>query len=214
VDFDIPALIAKYHEWFYVVTFIWTFLEGETFVIFAAAASSQGMLNPYWLLFAAWLGSFAGDQFYFLIGRKFGTRLLRRFPKLEGGVMMALEMLTKYDTWFILSFRFIYGIRNFSSLAMGMSPIAWSRFALLNFIAAGVWANSFVWAGYLLGRASEKLLGNMVQNFGYVMLGVFGVVFLLLFFIHRRSKAHFDRRIAAETARRAAEAHATSAKSE
>ena len=29
-------LIKSYGEWFYVITFIWTFFEGETFVIFSA----------------------------------------------------------------------------------------------------------------------------------------------------------------------------------
>jgi hypothetical protein len=40
VDIDIYQLIERYQDWFYLITFIWTFLEGETFVIFAGAAAT------------------------------------------------------------------------------------------------------------------------------------------------------------------------------
>ncbi|WP_374634895.1 DedA family protein [Ferrovibrio sp.] len=196
MNIDINQLIAEYRDWFYIITFVWAFLEGETFVIFAGAAASQGHLHMYWLIGAAWLGSFMGDQLYFWIGRRWGHKLLKRFPKLQGGVNVALDMLHKYHVGFILSFRFIYGVRNFSSLAMGMSPIGWPRFAGLNLIAAGLWANSFAWAGYLLGVAFEAVLGDIAKDFGLVMLTVFVVVGIILFIVHRRSKANFDRRVA------------------
>jgi membrane protein DedA with SNARE-associated domain len=200
VDLDIYQLIEEYRDLFYIITFIWTFLEGETFVIFAGAAASQGMLNQTILIAAAWLGSFSGDQLYFWIGRRFGHRLLKRFPKLQGGVNVALAMLHKYHVGFILSFRFIYGVRNFSSFAMGMSPIGWPRFALLNFIAAGLWANTFAWAGYLLGKTFEAVLGDIAKDFGLIMLGIFAVVGGILFFVHRRGKARFERQIAQQQA--------------
>ena len=197
-EIDIYQLIEQYREWFYIITFVWTFLEGETFVIFAGAAASQGLLHMYWLIAAAWLGSFAGDQLYFWIGRRFGHRLLKRFPKLQGGVNVALDMLHKYHVGFILSFRFIYGVRNFSSLAMGMSLISWPRFAALNFIAAGLWANAFSWGGYLLGVAFEAVLGDIAKDFGLIMLGIFALVGTVLFFVHRRGKKNFEAKVAAQ----------------
>ena len=200
MDLDIYSLIEKYEDLFYVITFVWAFLEGETFVIFAGAAASQGMLNQYILILAAWLGSFCGDQLYFWIGRRYGHRLLKRFPKMQGGVNVALGMLHKYHVGFILSFRFIYGVRNFSSFAMGMSPIPWPRFVALNFIAAFVWANAFAWAGYLLGKTFEAVLGDIAKDFGLIMLCVFGLVGLILFLVHRRGKARFERQVAEQQA--------------
>ena len=43
--------------------------------------------------------------------------MLRRYPRWQPGVDKALGLLEKYSTAFILSFRFVYGIRNFSSFA-------------------------------------------------------------------------------------------------
>jgi membrane protein DedA with SNARE-associated domain len=183
---DVNQLIADYGGWFYAITFLWTFLEGETFVIFAGAAAHQGLLNLHYLIAAAWLGSFAGDQMYFFIGRKWGPRLLERFPKQRAPVDLALGFLRKYNTWFILSFRFIYGIRNVSSFAMGLSGLSWTRFLILNFIAAGVWACMFAGAGYLLGQMFEAVLGNLAEKFGMVMLGVFLLIITGVVIMHKR----------------------------
>src|SRR5881275_719161 len=137
---DINQLIADNGACFYAIAFIWTFLEGETVILFAGFAAAQGLIDPFLLLAAAWLGSFSGDQCYFWLGRQFGTRLLDRFPRWRHGVDSALHWLERYDTGFILSFRFIYGVRNFSSFALGVSAVKWDRFLRLNFVAAGVWA--------------------------------------------------------------------------
>jgi membrane protein DedA with SNARE-associated domain len=168
--------IAEYGAYFYPLTFAWTALEGETFVLFAGYAASRGMLNLPILIACAWLGSFAGDQFYFFLGRRYGTRVLRRFPKWQPGVDRALRLLERYDTGFILSFRFIYGVRNFSSFAMGMSPLRWTRFLMLNFIAAGLWAIMFAGGGYLFGEALSAVLGDAAEILGMVALAIFVIV--------------------------------------
>ena len=182
---DISQLIAEHGAWFYLIAFVWTFLEGETFVLFAAFAAAQGLLHPGLLLAATWLGSFCGDQTYFWIGRYFGLRLLNRFPKWRYGVESALYWIERYNTGFILCFRFIYGIRNFSSFAMGLSAVHWKRFFLLNFLAAGLWAVSFVALGYFLGHAFRALLGNLVRSFSLVMLIVFIALTVGVWLFHR-----------------------------
>jgi membrane protein DedA with SNARE-associated domain len=186
VDVDVNQIIADHGAWFYPITFVLTFLEGETFVIFAGATAQQGLLDLRLLIASAWLGSFAGDQFYFFIGRRYGQQLLARFPRHRQPVDIALGFLHRYNIWFILSFRFIYGIRNVSSFAMGTSGLSYGRFLALNFIAAGVWAVSFAGAGYLLGHAFEAMLGDLIKQFGLAMLGVFLFVVALVLALHKR----------------------------
>jgi membrane protein DedA with SNARE-associated domain len=171
MEFD--RLIAGHGAWFYLIALVWTFFEGETIVIFAGFAAAQGLLNPILLLAATGLGSFAGDQSWFWVGRRFGSRLLDRFPRWRGGVDGALYWLERYDTGFILSFRFIYGVRNFSSFAMGMSAVRGRRFLILNLLAAAVWAGSFISVGYFLGHAFRAVLGDIARTFSLAMLGVF-----------------------------------------
>jgi membrane protein DedA with SNARE-associated domain len=185
-------LIADYGVYFYLLVFVWTFFEGETIVLFAAFAAAQGLLDPWLLLVCSGLGSYLGDQCYFWLGRQYGVRLLKRFPSWRPGCESALSWLERYDVWFILSFRFIYGVRNFSSFALGLSAVRWERFLRLNFFAAMVWAASFVAIGYFLGHAFSTAV-NIANWLGYALLGVF-VAFAggmaLLHRRHRRRSAH------------------------
>jgi membrane protein DedA with SNARE-associated domain len=182
---EINRLIAEHGDWFYLIAFIWTFLEGETVVLFAGFAAAQGMLNPFLLLAATGLGSFAGDQSWFWVGRHFGSRLLDRFPRWRFGVEAALRWLERYNAGFILSFRFIYGVRNFSSFAMGMSAIRGKRFLALNFLAAALWAAGFIAVGYFLGHAFRAVLGDLARSFSLAMLGVFVAIACGVGLVHR-----------------------------
>jgi membrane protein DedA with SNARE-associated domain len=184
-DADVPSLVQQYGVWFYLITFGWTFIEGETFVLVAGFFAAQGLLSGPLLLLAAWFGSFAGDQCYFWIGRRYGLRLLSHRPHWRGPVDSALGWVKRYDTWFILSFRFIYGVRNFSSFALGISGIGWRRFMMLNFLAALLWAMVFVGGGYFCGRALEHMLGDIADEFSMMALAAFVVSVIGLAVIHR-----------------------------
>jgi len=190
---DINELLAQNGACFYLIAFVWTFLEGETVIIFAGFAAAQGLIDPMLLLTAAWLGSFSGDQCYFWLGRHFGIRLLDRFPRWRRSVDSALKWLERYDAGFILSFRFIYGVRNVSSFALGLSAVRWDRFLRLNFAAAGLWAASFVAVGYFLGHAFRAVLGDVARSFSLVMLAAFVAIGAGMWLLHRLQKRRLIR---------------------
>src|SRR5258708_25557219 len=112
---DLNELIAHNGACLYLITLVWTFLEGETVVLFAGFAAAQGLVDPWLLLSAAWLGSFSGDQCYFWLGRQFGVSLLDRFPRWRHGVDSALRWLERSHARFILSFRFTYRLPHLSA---------------------------------------------------------------------------------------------------
>jgi len=194
---SIKRLATEYGPYIYALIFLWTFFEGETCVIIAGVVASQDYLEWTPLFLVAWFGSFAGDQLYFWIGRRWGVRLLDRIPRWRPGVAMALDFLRRYDTAFILSFRFIYGVRNFASFAMGMSGLDPLRFALLNFIAAFVWALSFAGFGYLFGEALEPFLDNVVLISLAVMAAFFVGAYCLVTFLRHRHRREAERLAAA-----------------
>jgi len=190
---DINQLIAHNGACFYVIAFVWTFLEGETVIVFAGFAAAQGLIDPFLLLTAAWLGSFSGDQCYFWLGRHFGIHLLDRFPRWRHGVECAMRWLERYDAGFILSFRFIYGVRNVSSFALGLSAVRWDRFLRLNFAAAGLWAACFVAIGYFLGHAFRAMLGDIARTFSLVTLAVFIAIGVGMWLVHRLQRRRMVR---------------------
>ena len=172
----IVNLTNNYGELAYLVILVWTFLEGETIVLLTAAALSGGIinLNIWMVLLVAFLGSFSGDQLWFAVGRRYGASVLARWPSLEDKTCGVFRLLDRHNDLFILTFRFIYGLRNISPFAIGMTHVSRKRFLALNAVAAFTWANAFVWGGFFLGRALEKYLGQASQ-------AVLGIVVVAMF---------------------------------
>lgn len=180
---EIQQLIQNYGDWIYLIAFFWAALEGETFVIFAGLAAQRGYLNVFELIVSVGLGSLMGDQICFWLGRCYGTRLLHHFPKLEPGVNQAILWLERHAVGFILSYRFMYGIRNVSSIAIGMSHLTWQKFALWNAIAAFVWAVAFSNIGYAFGDMVERVPHGedmLVSGIHQIMLTIVGLLVLII----------------------------------
>jgi len=78
-------------------------------------------------------------------------------------VEFAFTLLRRQENLFILSFRFIYGLRNISPFIIGMTGVSRVKFVVLNMLAAIVWANTFAWGGYTLGKVLETYLGESSQ---------------------------------------------------
>ena len=96
----------------------------------------------------------------------------------------ATSMLLQYGTLFVLSFRFLYGIRNVAAAACGLAGMGQLRFAMLNFVAAGVWASSFVAAGWYLGALiGPERLFHFIAGGALIVLAVF--LFRRVFRKHR-----------------------------
>lgn len=181
-----PAeLVQTYGALVYPITLVWTFLEGETFVIVAGALASRDLIDIRLLVLSAWVGSFLADQVAFALGRSAGPKLLERAPKLKPRVAKATAWLETNATLFILSFRFVYGLRNVAAIAIGLSAISWRRFALLNFVAAGVWATSFAGIGYVAGQAIEAMAEHVARRIGLGALAVFALIVIGLLIRNR-----------------------------
>ena len=165
----------------YPAIFLGTFFEGETFVILAGLMAHQGLLDAKWVILSAFLGSFCGDQTWYYIGRLGGPWVMRKLQRAQPAVDKASELLRRWDIWFILSFRFIYGIRNVAPFAIGNAGIKPLRFFLLNMIAAAVWAICFGGSGYVFGRAFEQILGD-VKHYEYIMIGMLVTILFIVWF--------------------------------
>jgi membrane protein DedA with SNARE-associated domain len=141
--------------------------------LFAGYAAQAGALAYEKVLAACWAGTFAGDVVRFWIGRRFGTRWLGRFPRLQRAVDTAARLSERHHVWMILIHRFPRIIRNVAGFAYGASTLGWPRFLVLNFIAAGLWASAAVSAGFGFGYLSEKTMNDALSAFGIAMLVVF-----------------------------------------
>ena len=140
----------------------------------------SGALSLGTLIVVCWFGSFTGDVIRFWIGRRYGARLLDRFPRFERPVQTVVRLTDRHYVWMILFHRFPHGIRGLAGFAYGISRLPWSTFLALNFVAAGLWSGTVVSAGYAFGQFSETSINNASSGLGIVMLVAFlGLSWLL-----------------------------------
>ena len=177
-DPDIMALLAEYG---YYGILIWTFLEGETIVIIAGLMAKKIGLELWLIALCAFTGGLLSDQLMFLLGKFKGEKLLHRFPALERRMEKATGLFKKYDTLLILSFRFIYGVRNITPIMLGISGVSYQKFFILNIIGAAVWATSFTYGGYYAGQTFLAIVAWVGHGIFYVIVGVLALAALLWF---------------------------------
>lgn len=182
---NIEALLASYG---YIIIVLLTFVEGETIVILAGIAAAHGMLDPYLVALCAFTGTLGSDQLMFSLGKYKGDAVLRFVPKLEPKIARASRLMQRYDTWLILGFRFVYGIRNVTPIMLGISGVSHLKFLLLNIVGAGAWACLFTAGGYFLGNAFIHFMGHVGKSVIYFLLLVVACLILLRLFRARRLK--------------------------
>lgn len=135
--------------------------EGESFVLAGGALAHRGLFPPWEVAAAAFGGSVTMDQVCFAIGRYFRDWHWVRRLREKRAMRTALGFVERHPNGYIIAFRYLYGLRIISPIAIGLTQIGWLRFFLLNTLSAIVWAVGFTWAGVLAGSAIERLLGRV-----------------------------------------------------
>lgn len=183
--------LVDHQNYAYLALFIGTFLEGETILIIAAfmATPGQGLLHLHWAILSAFAGSFLGDETAFFLGKFKGQSFIARRPRLQAKAQKVYRMLERHHTWIILGFRFMYGLRNITPFALGMSQVSIKRFVLLNALGAALWALTYGAIGYIFGAAVEHLIKRYQLEVLATIVAVAVVVWLIRRFRQRRTEA-------------------------
>ncbi len=169
----------------YLAVFVGTFLEGETILLMAGFAAQRGYLSLPEVMVVAFLGGFAGDQFYFYLGRRHGSALLERFPSLERRTEAVRRQLLRFHMPLIPALRFMYGMRLIGPMALGMSAVPPRRFLVLNLVGAAVWAALVATAGYIFGHALELLVHDL-ERFEVAVFALMALMGLGAWLVMRR----------------------------
>ena len=159
-----------------LAVFVGAAVEGETAVFLGGVFAHRQLLTYWQVALAACLGSFIADQFFFLAGRYAREFSLVRRVRSAPITARILDLLERHPTGFILAFRFIYGMRTASPLAIGLSKIPAMRFLVLNAIAAIVWGIAITTIGYLFGNAVEALFGRLRLHLHLLMALAAGLI--------------------------------------
>lgn len=169
---DWEQLISTYG---YGAILVGTFLEGESILVMGGLAAHQGYLNIWLVMAAAFAGSFCGDQLFFVIGRAQGKKLLARRPKWAARVARVHVFMQRFNTAFIVGFRFLYGLRSVSPFVLGTSEVSHRRFFILNMCGAILWSISVGSVGYLFGEVFDSYIDRIKPYRAPLFFGAFAL---------------------------------------
>jgi len=163
-------------------------IEGETIVLLGGTMVHQGLLPLWPAVAAAAIGSFIADQLFFLLGRRFRDHPRVQRMQQRPAFARALRTFDKHPVAFVFAFRFLYGLRTVSPIAIGTTRLRARTFLLLNAAAAVLWGLLFVGLGYWFGQAIEAAFGRIRDAAHLVLpgLAVAVVLGMALHLVYRR----------------------------
>ncbi|HEX6681031.1 MAG TPA: DedA family protein [Gaiellaceae bacterium] len=188
-------LVSDASGWAYTIVLFLAFLDAffpvvpsETVVITAGVVASKGDLELIPLIVAAAAGAFLGDNTSYLIGRRFGARIMDRFfrsEKSRSRIDWAERQLAERGGELILIARFIPGGRTAVTLSAGSLEYPWRRFAVFDAVAALTWALYAALLGYFGGRTFEDEAWKGLLLALVIAFGVAGGIELVRWLIRR-----------------------------
>ncbi len=175
--FIFPALEAS--------VFLGVVFPGEIAVILGGVAASRGVV-PLWAVIAAAVsGAIIGDSTGYLIGRRWGTRLLHgtlgRLPvirsRLDKNLDSARAYVQRRQGSAVFFGRFTAALRALVPGLAGISEVRYPTFLAYNVAGGTLWGTGFAVLGYVAG-ASYHRVEKIAGQAGLILLGVivFGLI--------------------------------------
>ncbi|EGN1228965.1 DedA family protein [Salmonella enterica] len=185
---DINTLITHYG---YAALVIGSMVEGETVTLLGGVAAHQGLLKFPLVAAAVALGGMMGDQLLYLLGRCYGGKILRRFPRYHTKIRRAQKMIQRHPYLFVIGTRFMYGFRVVGPLLIGASRLPPKIFLPLNIVGALIWALLFTTLGYLGGEVIAPWLHDLDQHLRHGVWLILAIVLVVgvRWWLKRRGKA-------------------------
>ncbi len=180
----LETLIETHGYW---VLALGCLLEGETVLMLAGFAAHRGYLDPAWVFAIGASVGFAGDQFYFWLGRRHGATVLERWPAIARQSGRLDRLLQRFHAAVVIGVRFAYGLRVAGPILIGTTAFSSARFALLNGAGALLWSAVFTAIGWVFGQAAEAMLGRIKHLEGWLMLGL--VAAAIIWLVVRKHRA-------------------------
>jgi membrane protein DedA with SNARE-associated domain/membrane-associated phospholipid phosphatase len=169
--FAFPALEAS--------AFVGFVFPGEIAVILGGVAASRGMVPLWAVIAAAVAGAIIGDSVGYLIGRRWGTRLLHgtlgRLPVIRTHLDKHLDSARAYvqrrKGSAVFFGRFTAALRVLVPGLAGISEVHYPTFLVYNVAGGALWGSGFAVLGYVAG-ASYHRVEKIAGQAGLVLLAL------------------------------------------
>jgi membrane-associated protein len=163
------------------------FFPGETAVILGGVAASRGHINIVILIIVVVSCGIAGDSVGYLVGDKWGRRLLEtRFLRKRRRILNAVFVqLNRRGAVAVFVARFTAFLRAAVPGLAGIAGMPYRIFLPANAAGGLIWGTSFCVLGYLVGHAYTKVEhGSGIAS--DILLGLIALVIIALVIRRRR----------------------------
>lgn len=153
-------------------------LPGETALLAAAIyAGTRHDLNINAVIVTAAGAAIVGRMLGYVIGDKFGYWLLLRYGNYvrmtKSRIKLGQYLFWRHGGKIVFLAQFVPVLRTFAGIFAGANVMPWRDFLLANAVGSVVWAASYGYAAYWLGRGFERLEGPLVIFFVIVTVIAF-----------------------------------------
>ncbi len=161
-------------------------LPGETALLAAAMyAGSKHDLNIVSIILTAAAAASIGRTIGYGIGYEFHWLLLRygNYVRMtEGRIKLGEYLFLRHGGKIVAVAQFVPVLRTLAGVFAGLNVMPWRHFLFTNVIGSLVWAATYGYAAYALGRQFERLQAPLVIVFGLVSVAALTVGAI---FVHR-----------------------------
>src|ERR1700683_4486307 len=150
-------------------------------LIVTGSLAAQGVMNVWLAIAIASVGSVAGDQIGFAVGRWGGKALVARLSRIIGSAEHIRELDAKAKSWggagVFFSRWLVAPLGPWINLASGAADYSWLRFTLWDFLGESFGAGLFIWLGLLFSDRVQEI-GAILGDVTWAILGLLAAVFL------------------------------------
>jgi membrane protein DedA with SNARE-associated domain len=170
-------------------------LPGETILVAAALlAATTGQISIVVVVLASAGGAIVGDGIGYMVGRRFGLPLIRRYGRYirldENRLLIGRYLFFRYRNVVVFFGRFVAVLRMFAALLAGANSMPAGRFFFFNITGGFCWACLFGFGAYAVGAEIYTISGTL----SVISLGLFIATGFALSILMRRNEVTLRRR--------------------
>lgn len=184
IDQHLASFVASYGALVYGLLFLVVFVEtgvvvmpllpGDSLLFAAGALAAIGSMNPWLVAFILMLAAISGDSSNYLIGNRFGRRLIQQTRYIKPEYLHRTEhFFATHGGKTVIFARFVPIVRTFAPFVAGMGAMRYRRFLSFSVVGTVCWVSLFVSLGYFFGN-----LPMVRKNFTLVIFAIIGISFM------------------------------------
>jgi membrane protein DedA with SNARE-associated domain len=158
-------------------------IPGEVGMVVAGAAATRNDVSPWLLVAIGSVGSVLGDSFSYVVGRRWGMSLVRRWSwlrrRLEPRFDRAHRYFERRGGRAVFAARWVGALRALVPLVAGTSEMPFRRFLAWDAGAAVLWVTTTIWLGATFGDDIANAVDRIGTGISLVVIGVIVLVVVL-----------------------------------